>query len=44
MAELRTLSPEILLHIAQTLEISLAGLVSVIDLLDGGGSVPFIAR
>jgi uncharacterized protein len=44
MAELRILSPEILLHIAQTLEIPLAGLVSVIDLLDAGGTVPFIAR
>ncbi len=44
MAELRILSPEILLHIAQTLEIPLAGLVSVIALLDEGGTVPFIAR
>jgi uncharacterized protein len=44
MAYLRTLSPEILLHIAQTLEIPLAGLVSVIALLDEGGTVPFIAR
>ncbi len=44
MSELRTLSPEILLHISQTIDIPLRGLVSVIELLDGGGTVPFIAR
>src|SRR5664279_264059 len=38
------LSPEILLHIAQTLNVPLRGLVSVIELLDDGGTVPFIAR
>ncbi len=44
MSELKTLSPEILLHIAQTLNIPMRGLVAVIELLDEGGTVPFIAR
>jgi uncharacterized protein len=39
-----SLSPEILLHIAQTLNIPMRGLVAVIELLDDGGTVPFIAR
>jgi uncharacterized protein len=44
MSELQNLSPEVLLHVAQTLEIPSAGVVSVIGLLDEGGTVPFIAR
>src|SRR6202140_1506941 len=44
MPELKTLSPEILLHISQTIDVPMRGLVSVIELLDGGGTVPFIAR
>ena len=44
MSELKTLSPELLLHISQTIDIPLRGLVAVIELLDGGGTVPFIAR
>ncbi len=44
MTDTRNLSPEILLHIAQTLNLPLRGLVAVIELLDGGGTVPFIAR
>jgi protein Tex len=44
MSELKSPSPEILLHISQTLAVPLRGLVSVIELLDGGGTVPFIAR
>ncbi len=44
MSELKTLSPEILLHISQTIDIPLRGLVAAIELLDGGGTVPFIAR
>jgi len=44
MAELKSLSPEVLLHISQAIEVPLRGLVSVIELLDGGGTVPFIAR
>lgn len=44
MSELKSLSPEILLHISQTIDVPLRGLVPVIELLDGGGTVPFIAR
>ena len=44
MADVKTLSSEVLLHIAQTLNIPLSGLVTVIGLLDEGGTVPFIAR
>jgi uncharacterized protein len=38
------LSPKILLHIAQSLNLPMRGLVAVIELLDNGGTVPFIAR
>ncbi len=44
MTEKKSLSPEILLHIAQTLNLPLRGVVAVIELLDDGGTVPFIAR
>src|SRR5271163_1125151 len=44
MPELKSLSPEILLHIAKTLNVPLKGLIAVIELLDEGGTVPFIAR
>jgi uncharacterized protein len=44
MKNTESLSPEILLHIAQTLNIPMRGLVAVIELLDDGGTVPFIAR
>jgi len=44
MATPQVLSPEILLHISQQLNLPLRGLVSVIELLDEGGTVPFIAR
>lgn len=44
MTDIKSLSPEILLHIAQTLNLPLRGLVAVIELLDDGGTVPFIAR
>src|ERR1035441_810500 len=44
MAELTQLSPDILVHIAQTLGITLKSLVATIELLDEGGTVPFIAR
>jgi uncharacterized protein len=44
MADPKTLSPEILLHIAQTLNIPMHSLVAVIGLLNEGGTVPFIAR
>jgi uncharacterized protein len=44
MKDIKNLSPEILLHIAQSLTLPLRGIVSVIELLDDGGTVPFIAR
>lgn len=44
MTDNNNLTPEILLHIAQTLNVPLRGLTVVIELLDGGGTVPFIAR
>jgi uncharacterized protein len=44
MAEPKSLSPHILLHVAQSLDVALKSLVAVIELLDGGGTVPFIAR
>ncbi len=44
MTDKKTLSPAILLYIAQALNLPLRGLVSVIELLDDGGTVPFIAR
>ena len=44
MKETKNLSPEIILHIAQTLNLPVRGVVIVIELLDDGGTVPFIAR
>jgi len=44
MPELKSLSHQILLHIAKTLSVPLKGLIAVIELLDQGGTVPFIAR
>lgn len=44
MADTKILSPELLLHIAKTLNISMSSLLAVISLLDEGGTVPFIAR
>jgi protein Tex len=44
MTDSKTLSPEILLHIAKTLNIPMRGVTAVIELLDDGGTVPFIAR
>jgi uncharacterized protein len=44
MATAQPLSPEILLHVSQLLNLPLRGLVAVIELLDEGGTVPFIAR
>jgi protein Tex len=44
MPELKSLSPEILLHIAKTLNVPMKGLIATIELLDEGGTVPFIAR
>ena len=44
MTEKKSLPSEILLHIAQALNLPMRGLVAVIELLDDGGTVPFIAR
>lgn len=44
MTDTKVLSPEILLHIAQTLNLPMRSLIAVIELLDDGGTVPFIAR
>lgn len=44
MADATPLAPEFLLHISQTLSISLPGVRSVMALLDEGATVPFIAR
>jgi Transcriptional accessory protein len=44
MMDTSALSPSLLLHISQQLNISLRSLVSTIELLDDGSTVPFIAR
>jgi protein Tex len=44
MADTKTLSPEILLNIARTHNLPMSGLVAVIELLNEGATVPFIAR
>ena len=44
MATPQPLSSEILLHVSQQLNLPLRGLVAVIELLDEGGTVPFVAR
>src|ERR1700677_3265154 len=44
MNEAKQLSPDILLHVAQSLGILLSPLIATISLLDEGGTVPFIAR
>ncbi len=44
MPDPKSLPPEILVHIAKTLNVPLKGLLAVIELLDEGGTVPFIAR
>ena len=44
MADNKSLSPSSLAHIAQTLNLPLRGICAVIELLDDGGTVPFIAR
>jgi uncharacterized protein len=44
MTDVSVLSPQLLLHIAQTLNLPMHGLVAVITLLDESGTVPFIAR
>lgn len=44
MPELKSLSPAIFLHIAHVLNVPMKGLIATVELLDEGGTVPFIAR
>src|SRR5579862_1780083 len=44
MSNQKSLPLPVLLHIAQTLDIPMRGLSAVTELLDEGGTVPFIAR
>src|SRR5579862_3868585 len=44
MTDKKGLPAAILLHIAQTLNLPMRGLTAVIELLDDGGTVPFISR
>src|SRR5512135_3312081 len=44
MVDCKALPPEILVHITQALSVPMRGLVAVIELLDEGGTVPFVAR
>ena len=44
MSENKNLPPATLAYIAQTLNLPLRGICAVIELLDDGGTVPFIAR
>src|SRR5947208_11250960 len=44
MAELATLSGAVTAHISQLLNVPVKGLLAVIELLDEGATVPFIAR
>jgi protein Tex len=44
MPEFQSLSPELLIHIAQVLQVPMKGLLATVELLDEGSTVPFIAR
>src|ERR1700709_211297 len=44
MPEQISLSPDLLLHIAKDIQVPMKGLLATIELLDEGGTVPFIAR
>jgi uncharacterized protein len=44
MPALKTLPPAVIVHIAKLLSVPMKGLVAVIELLDDGSTVPFIAR
>ena len=44
MAELKALPTAVLIHIAKLLNVPLKGMAAVIELLDEGATVPFIAR
>src|SRR3954462_6048376 len=44
MPELKSLPAPILIHLAQALNIPIKGITAVIELLDEGATVPFVAR
>src|ERR1017187_9770798 len=44
MSELQALSPDLLIHVAQALQVPMKGLLATIVLLDESATVPFIAR
>jgi protein Tex len=44
MPELQSLSPDLLIHVASTLQVPVKSLVAAVELLDEGSTVPFIAR
>jgi uncharacterized protein len=44
MAQLKALPTAVLMHIAKLLSVPLKGMLAVMELLDGGATVPFIAR
>jgi uncharacterized protein len=44
MPELQSLSPDLLIHVARALQVPMKGLLATVELLDGGSTVPFIAR
>jgi protein Tex len=44
MPELQSLSPDLLIQAAQTLQVPVKGLLATVELLDEGATVPFIAR
>src|ERR1035438_6934338 len=44
MPELQALSPDLLIHVAQALQVPMKGLLATIELLDESATVPFIAR
>jgi len=44
MPDLKTLPSQILIHVAAVLQVPMKGMLAVIELLDDGATVPFIAR
>jgi hypothetical protein len=44
MSELQSVSPDVLIHLARTLQVPMKGLLATVKLLDEGSTVPFIAR
>jgi protein Tex len=44
MSDLQSLPPELLIHLAGTLQVPMKGLLATVELLDQGSTVPFIAR